>query len=215
MKQDKDARNRIIMAAIKEFAANGYGGSRMERIAKAAKINKAMIFYYFSSKEQLHGAVVKEVFDKITPLFGQLVLSDPTPAVFIEKITVIYMDLFTKYPDFIKMVAMELLQNPKTITTEIKRFFIEKGPPGPPNLVQLLEKWRQQGLLTEEDPFQFMLNIISLGILSFLAQPFVENIFSMAGDFVQPGPGFKQQRIESVVRLLQRGMLKTEPGTGF
>jgi TetR/AcrR family transcriptional regulator len=48
-----DTRARILAAALKEFAAKGYDGARVEAIARRAHVTKGLIFYYFPSKESL------------------------------------------------------------------------------------------------------------------------------------------------------------------
>lgn len=55
-------RQRIIAAAREEFAQCGIDGARVDRIAKQAGVNKAMLYYHFHSKERLYEAVVKEFF---------------------------------------------------------------------------------------------------------------------------------------------------------
>lgn len=59
-----DARARIFNAALEEFAGNGLAGARTEAIAKAAGVNIALLFYYFSSKEKLYAAVLEEMFSR-------------------------------------------------------------------------------------------------------------------------------------------------------
>lgn len=49
---------RIIKTAIKEFAEHGFAGARIDRIAKNAKVNKAMIYYHFKSKEKLYESIL-------------------------------------------------------------------------------------------------------------------------------------------------------------
>jgi AcrR family transcriptional regulator len=51
-------RERILRKATEEFAKYGYSGGRMERIAKRARVDKKMLFYYFKSKEELLDAVM-------------------------------------------------------------------------------------------------------------------------------------------------------------
>lgn len=51
-------REAVLNAAISEFAEFGFAGARMERIAKSAKVNKAMLHYYFHDKETLYTAVL-------------------------------------------------------------------------------------------------------------------------------------------------------------
>jgi TetR/AcrR family transcriptional regulator len=54
-------RARILEAAIRQFSENGLAGARTERIAEAAGMNKALLYYYFSSKEALYSAAIEAV----------------------------------------------------------------------------------------------------------------------------------------------------------
>ncbi|MGD0788512.1 MAG: helix-turn-helix domain-containing protein [Terracidiphilus sp.] len=54
-------RARILEAAIRQFSENGLAGARTERIAEAAGVNKALLYYYFSSKEALYSAAIEAV----------------------------------------------------------------------------------------------------------------------------------------------------------
>jgi AcrR family transcriptional regulator len=56
---NNDSRQRIIAAALKEFAEKGFEGARVEEIAKRAQVSKALIYYNFESKE----AILSELLD--------------------------------------------------------------------------------------------------------------------------------------------------------
>src|SRR4051794_25704415 len=56
------ARTRLFDAAVREFATHGLAGARTDAIAKAAGVNIALLFYYYSNKERLYAAVMEEVF---------------------------------------------------------------------------------------------------------------------------------------------------------
>ena len=207
MKTKVDANRRIFNAALKEFSTYGFSGARMERIAKDAKINKAMIFYYFSSKEKLYELVLHDVFSGIYPQVLELLATSPTAEVFLEKATQIYVGVFSRNPEFVKMIALELIQNPDNMKSFIRGMFeLKEHDPaatGPVRIKELIEKWFSEGSIHEGDPFQFMLNIISLSLLSFLGKPFLETLFQVS----IPPEEFERKRIESVVNLLKRGML--------
>src|SRR5437016_12594726 len=49
---------RIIAAAQDEFASQGYGGARVQRVARRAGVNKQLLFYYYHSKRGLFQAVL-------------------------------------------------------------------------------------------------------------------------------------------------------------
>src|SRR5271155_5688802 len=54
-------RKAILRAAIREFSAHGLAGARTDAIAEAAKVNKALLYYYFKSKRGLYAAAIEEV----------------------------------------------------------------------------------------------------------------------------------------------------------
>jgi TetR/AcrR family transcriptional regulator len=59
------SRARVFRAAAAEFAARGYAGANVERIARAAGVNKAMIYYHYSSKAALYRAILRDMFDAV------------------------------------------------------------------------------------------------------------------------------------------------------
>jgi TetR/AcrR family transcriptional regulator len=53
---------RILEIAALEFAERGYAGARVDRIARRARVNKAMLYYHFGSKQALYRALLRQVF---------------------------------------------------------------------------------------------------------------------------------------------------------
>src|ERR1035441_3140984 len=58
-------RARILDAAVWQFSANGLVGARTEQIAEEAGVNKALLYYYFKSKEDLYAAALEFVFEDV------------------------------------------------------------------------------------------------------------------------------------------------------
>ncbi len=56
--------DRILAAAAFEFAAHGFAGARVDRIARRARVNKAMLYYYFRSKQALYHTLLRAVFTR-------------------------------------------------------------------------------------------------------------------------------------------------------
>src|ERR1700728_2083078 len=56
----------IVAAALEEFAQLGLAGARIDEIARAAKVNKALLYYYFQSKEHLYEGVIEQMFVTMT-----------------------------------------------------------------------------------------------------------------------------------------------------
>ena len=72
---DSHTREKIFRAATEIFEEKGYAAARMQEIADRAGINKALLHYYFTTKEQLFMAVfqvlLKKMFDKIVSIFAE------------------------------------------------------------------------------------------------------------------------------------------------
>jgi TetR/AcrR family transcriptional regulator len=73
------SRERVFAAAAAEFAARGYAGANMERIARAARLNKAMIYYHFPSKAALYRAILRDMFDAVRRRVGAVAASAAAP----------------------------------------------------------------------------------------------------------------------------------------
>jgi len=58
-------RERLFAAAATEFAARGFAGANVDRIADAARVNKAMLYYHFQSKANLYGDVLRDMFQAV------------------------------------------------------------------------------------------------------------------------------------------------------
>ena len=62
MRPAKVSPDRILAAAAAEFAARGYAGARVDRIARRARVNKAMLYYHFGSKQMIYRTLLRQVF---------------------------------------------------------------------------------------------------------------------------------------------------------
>src|SRR5260370_1316287 len=73
------SRDRVFAAAAAEFAARGYAGASVDRIARAARLNKGMIYYHFTSKAALYRAILRDMFDAVRTRVGQVAASPAAP----------------------------------------------------------------------------------------------------------------------------------------
>jgi len=73
---DQDSRQLIIDAATVEFAAHGKSRARIDRIARAAEVNKAMLYYYFRSKDNLYREVLRNMLLGIMRLQSEMAAID-------------------------------------------------------------------------------------------------------------------------------------------
>ncbi len=204
-KSNLPSKEKILLAAQKEFAARGFSGARMEAIAREAGINKAMLFYYFTSKEKLYQTILNEVMGEFFTKICGLITPELTPTVFVEKFPELYIRLFAGHPDFVRIVAFDLIHNPDNICGVMAGIIAQMTSFKPHPLFEQIRRWHEQGLVSEADPIHFMMNVVALSIFSFIGKPMVEAI---SGIKVASDEEFYRKRVASVVNVLKQGMLK-------
>ena len=72
--------DRILAAAALEFAARGFAGARVDRIARRARVNKAMLYYHFKSKQRLYRALLRQMFTLAAERLQAIAVGPGAPA---------------------------------------------------------------------------------------------------------------------------------------
>ena len=120
-RRDPDgARRRILAAARQEFAASGLDGARVDRIAAAAGINKAMLYYYFGDKEALYLAVLEYAYEHIRAAERGLQLEALDPPDSIARLVQFTWQYFLDNPGFLALLNTENLQRARNLKRSAK-----------------------------------------------------------------------------------------------
>ena len=72
-------RSRILTAACEEFGARGFAATTVDRIARRARVNKAMIYYHFPNKLALYTTIVRELYSNLLDKLRAIVAQPLTP----------------------------------------------------------------------------------------------------------------------------------------
>jgi TetR/AcrR family transcriptional regulator len=73
------SRQRLLTAAAAEFAARGFAGASVDRIARVARVNKAMIYYHFASKAALYREILRDMFEAVALRVAAAAAAAATP----------------------------------------------------------------------------------------------------------------------------------------
>src|SRR6204780_4599603 len=96
-------RERILSAALKEFAAKGFAGARVDAIARRAAINKRMLYHYFEDKEGLFRAVLRRKISE-RQAWAENLSGDPAESLSF------WFEAACKDPDWVRLLEWEALQ---------------------------------------------------------------------------------------------------------
>ena len=106
-KAPKANRARILAAAVAEFASRGFKGASMDAIAARTSTTRALINYYFGSKEKLYIAVLEQVYSEIREAEGQLDLEHLDPVAAIRRIVEFTYRYYLEHEGFVR-IAFDL-----------------------------------------------------------------------------------------------------------
>jgi AcrR family transcriptional regulator len=97
----------MVAAAIDEFAARGFKGASMDAIAARTHTTRALINYYFGSKEKLYIAVLEQVYAEIREAEGGLDLDHLAPLEAVRRIVEFTYNYYLEHPGFVRLVVAE------------------------------------------------------------------------------------------------------------
>jgi AcrR family transcriptional regulator len=100
-------RVRILAAAVAEFASRGFKGASMDAIAARTDTTRALINYYFGSKEKLYLSVLERVYAEIREAERSIDLDHLPPVEAIRCIVEFTYDYYVKHEDFVRLVIAE------------------------------------------------------------------------------------------------------------
>ena len=206
---------RIFEAALHAFARKGRDGARMQEIADAAEINKAMLHYYFRSKERLYAEVFHYVFHRFDQAFFEAVerAGESSFAAALTAFVDHYIDFISRNMDVLRLMVNEFLAGGAVIRAEMEKM-IAAGSAPPQRFARLICRAVERGEIAEVEPRHFVLTLVSGCLFSFIARPMVSTLFpDMEDDF----GGFLEDRKANLLAVLRRGIdLRPEASeTGF
>jgi len=161
LRDAKRSKGIILAAARDEFAQHGLGGARMDRIAERAKLNKRLIYYYFTSKDDLFLAVLEGTYADIRAAEMQLHLTDIAPAQAIRRLTEFTWNYYIQHPEFITLLNTANLYQARHLTKSER--VREMNSPLIQTLREVLERGRLEGIFRSGvDPVQLYISIAGL-----------------------------------------------------
>ena len=166
---------RILESARQIFQAKGLQGARMQEIADKAGINKAMLHYYYRSKELLFEAVFEEAANRIFPKIVELLNTDYPLFEKIEHFVDYYLSFLLENKYMPAFVLNELNQNPERLVKLMSDKDIFKQD----KFIEQINKAIKDELIIPIDPRQLITNIISMSIFPFAGRPILMGIFKL------------------------------------
>jgi TetR/AcrR family transcriptional regulator len=203
--RDLTTAQRIVATASSMFAEQGLAGARMDEIARAAKVNKALLYYYFRSKEELHRFVLETLLSRLRArVWGESNALQPARERLIAVIDNFF-EFIRSHPNYPRLIQREMMSNGPNVEWIVSRYY----RPLHARLVALIEEGISSGEFRRVDARNTALTVVSSMVFYFAAAPVLKRI--LGHDPLRPRE--VARRRQAIQDLLEHGLLR--PGAGM
>lgn len=214
-KKDQNTEQQIKEAARRIFHREGLDGARMQTIADEANINKAMLHYYYRSKEKLFNEVFEE--DYIN-LLAPIIQITRDPSIHVEDMIRLfvqrYLDVMTANPQLPLFLMYEIARNPERLLSITRKYAplsetddSDHDKMQAMTMIRQIEKGQNEGRYNPVNPEHFSVSLIGMCVYPIVAKQTLMQAFRMNEEEYQ---NFVEERKEEVVDHAFRILMKPE-----
>lgn len=203
-----DTEKRILAAARQEFIAKGLGGARMQAVATSAGVNKALLHYYYRSKENLYQKVLE---DTIGAVWGSIAkeFRNQDPAQGLEPLlrTAVstYVRVLAANPEFPLFMFRELANASPALAASLPAV-VRGFHDVPTTLIKALQEEIRAGRIKPIPPIHFFMNMMGMTVSTFLIMPMVQRLGPGMGIHIDFDQAFIEARIQSITDTMLNGI---------
>jgi len=196
--RNNETRAAILSAAGRIFAKSGLAGARTDAIAAAADVNKAMLYYYFKSKEGLYEAVVEDHFAEFTRQALQVLGAPGSAREVLLRYVGMHLDFISARHQSACLFHQMTMTGGKFLERLIRRYFAARSRA----LGKLIERGVRDGEFRRVDRFHASMSIVSLIVFYFSAA----RVLQLLGHPNAYSPRNLQRRRREVLDFVRHGL---------
>jgi TetR/AcrR family transcriptional regulator len=169
----EETRASILQAAMREFAQEGVAGARTDAIAHAARVNKALLYYYFKDKEALYGAVVDQIFAGLAERVLAALSSDLPPCQKYLAYVGAHFDYIASNPVLPRIAQREWMSAGRNASPHLRRIVRLYLRPIFLKVSEVLREGAAAGEFRPVDPVQFVPSTVAIVVSYFANAPLI------------------------------------------
>ncbi len=164
---------RIVSAAECFFAEKGLEGARTGAIARAARVNKALLYYYFRSKQDLHRFTLEMLFSQLRDQVGGKLEEPGPPRQRLLNYVNGYFDFVIAHPNYPRLVQRQVMSRGPGLGGLVDEFY----RPLHERLGKTLRDGIARGEFRDVNPPQTVLTLVAITVFYFAAAPVVSQLW--------------------------------------
>lgn len=198
-----DTERQIFEAALEVFSRKGKDGARMQEIADAAGINRALLHYYFRTKQQLYETCFGHCFERFMQTFGQWLSDTASFADTLRAFIDGYIDFVREHRQVMRLMLNENLSGGTLLGEHLEAAFETEGFPQR-IMEDRIREAIARGEIREVDPKQTLLTIVSACLFFFVTRPTVTYLNPLAREDFD---AFVEERKRHIFDVLYCGLM--------
>jgi TetR/AcrR family transcriptional regulator len=172
----EESRAAILQAAAHEFAAHGVAGARTDAIAREARVNKALLYYYFKDKETLYGAVLDDAFSGLKNAVFQVLDSQLPPREKIMAYAGAYFDFIASNQLYPRLMQREMMRAREGNSPHIEKVIKTYIQPIFARVSEVLREGIANGEFRAVNPVHFVPSMVAMIVFYFSSAPMMQKI---------------------------------------
>jgi AcrR family transcriptional regulator len=168
-----DTVQRILRAAEENFAERGLAGARIGAIARAARVNKALLYYYFSSKEELHRFTLTMLFRQLREQTSAALDRPGSPREQLLCYINSYFDFMVAHPNYPRLFERELMSQEPRLVGLVQ----EHLRPLHARLTGVIRAGIAQGEFRRVNPQHTLFSLVAMTVFYFAAVPVLTQLW--------------------------------------
>jgi len=172
----EESRAAILQAAAHEFAAHGVAGARTDAIAREARVNKALLYYYFKDKETLYGAVLDDAFSGLKSAVFEVLDSQLPPREKIMAYAGAYFDFIASNQLYPRLMQREMMRAREGHSLHIDKVIKSYIQPIFLRVSEVMREGIAKGEFRNINPVHFVPSMVAMIVFYFSSAPMMQKI---------------------------------------
>jgi len=194
-----DTKQQILEAARKVFIRKGLDGARMQEIANEAGINKALLHYYFRSKEKLFNHIFEKALEGIFEVINQSIHEEGDVFGFVETFVDHYLTTLNHNPFIPNFIFNEITSHPERMDQLSHRMKLNV-----PGYMKMVEKNIAQKKMTPVAPQHLLIDLLGMCVFPYVARPLLEEVFF--SEHPAGAENFLYERKQHIISFMKKAL---------
>jgi TetR/AcrR family transcriptional regulator len=204
-----DREKAILAAARQEFIAKGLSGGRMQAIATCAGVNKALLHYYYRSKDGLYAAALADILRNLwQALRAEMTAQPPNQDVrsLVHMVVATYINTISENADFARFFLRELADGGGMLP-EILKGFVASFDDVLSQMFAVIKKSQKAGAIRPVSPVHLAMNILGMCVATFIARFIFESVPRRVKLGISFDRRFYDERIQEITEMALNGIV--------